>query len=157
MSSGGRTGLWCGSEPDTKRASEGARFLVQGPQRSQISRFFELGDATRLKSPTSRPSLEGLKRSLLAATSLRGSRHECRSEFAFPRHELTSSLISLNAMLFNEFFKAHRKVGERGGIIAVQDRRLGELETIGTQMRLVFRGQAAQIRKAAPRIVVKDR
>jgi len=71
--------------------------------------------------------------------------------------ELTSSLISLNAMLFNEFFKAHRKVGERGGIIAVQDRRLGELETIGTQMWLVVRGQAAQIRKAAPRIVVNDR
>ena len=34
---GGRTGLRCGSEPDTKRASEGARFLVPGPQRSQIS------------------------------------------------------------------------------------------------------------------------
>jgi len=60
-------------------------------------------------------------------------------------------------MLLNEFFKAHRKVGERGGIIAVQDRRLGELETIGTQMWLVVRGQAAQIRKAAPRIVVNDR
>ncbi len=144
-------------EPNAKRASEGARFLVQGPQRSQISRFFELGDATRLKSPTSRPSLEGLKRSLLAATSLRGSRHECRSEFAFPQRELTSSLISLNAMLLNEFFKAHRKVGERDGIIAMQDRRLGELETIGTQMWLVVREQAAQIRKAAPRIVVNDR
>src|SRR4029434_7554237 len=96
-------------------------------RRGARSRFFELGDATRLKCPTSRPSLEGLKRSLLAATSLRGSRHEFRLEFAFPQRELTSSLISLNAMLLNEFFKEHRKVGERGGIIAVQDRRLGEL------------------------------
>src|SRR5438552_18187243 len=41
--------------------------------------------------------------------SLSGSRHECRSEFAFPQRELTSSLISLNAMLLNECFKAHRK------------------------------------------------
>ena len=30
-------------EPNAKRASEGARFLVQGPQKSQ-SRFFEPGD-----------------------------------------------------------------------------------------------------------------
>jgi len=35
--------------------------------------------------------------------------------------------------------------------------RLGELEAIGTQMRLGFRQQAAQIRKVSPRIVVNDR
>ena len=117
-----RLPIFLSNRPPPALAFDAGRNRIRsGPQRGPAFSFrvrrgaryldFELGDATRLKSPTSRPSLEELKRSLLAATSLRGSRHECRSEFAFPRHELTSSLISLNAMLLNEFFKAHRKSG----------------------------------------------
>ena len=70
----------------------GGNRIRSGPQRGPAfsfrarrgarSRFFELGDSARLKSPLSWPSPKGLKRSRLAATSLHGSL----------RRELTSTV-----------------------------------------------------------------
>ena len=79
---------------------------------------------------------------------------------------------AVNAMLLNEFLKEHRKVEEQGREaqehgrqLAVQDRKVQELEATVAQLQLALKAQASQIQKvcerleiskAPPRVVVNN-
>jgi hypothetical protein len=63
---------------------------------------------------------------------------------------------AVNAMLLNEFLKAHRKIEEQGRKeqeqgtqLARQNRKITELETTVAQLRATLKEQAAQIQKVS--------
>ena len=68
---------------------------------------------------------------------------------------------AVNAMLLNEFLKEHRKVGEQGREaqehgrqLAVQDRKVQELEATVAQLQLALKAQASQIQKVCERLEI---
>jgi len=63
---------------------------------------------------------------------------------------------AVNAMLLNEFLKAHRKVEELGGKLQeqaarmqTQDRKVQELEATVAELQAAFKEQALQIQKVS--------
>jgi hypothetical protein len=68
-------------------------------------------------------------------------------EFAFPQRELTSSLISVNAMLLNEFLKEHRKVEKLEATVAQQHK---DFEAAVAELKAEIQKVSAQLEVSKP-------